>query len=302
MKDTIKPYIKKIIKKYEEITTKSLKYENLSRNILLRCKHHIVKVTLNNQTYFFYVSIKDINKPTVVFSNAAYNMDQSTPPFFMRKSWNKELDYNCIYIDDLTVHNNELNVGWGIGNKTHHFLKDYSSIIKKITRELNISDEKVFYFGSSAGGYMSIQLATLHSNSTAIVNNPQTDVFRYYPNTIKKLCDTIFPQADSYEIYEKYKERLSLVESFRINDNIPRIFLLQNSKCKNDMEMHMEPFITEIKDMKNKNNIKFLFYNRKNDGHNSLEKETTLNIVNLIIDRKIDELSKYINNNINDKD
>lgn len=41
---------------------------------------------------------------------------------------------SCIYIDDVTIHNTNLRIGWGVGTPEKHYLKEYSIIVKVLLK------------------------------------------------------------------------------------------------------------------------------------------------------------------------
>src|SRR5699024_6237673 len=66
----------------------------------------------------------------LVLSNGAVNYQKKDPPIFMRSKWARELDANLIYLDDPTIHNTGLNLGWGQGNVNEFVLETYSDLVK----------------------------------------------------------------------------------------------------------------------------------------------------------------------------
>src|SRR5699024_12268473 len=94
-------------------------------------------------------------------------------PRLMRSCWEKEIDDNCIFIDDPTLHSNRLFIDWGVGEPDHHYLKSISEIIIKIARLCNFNKENILYYGSSAGATMSIMISTYHKGATPLTNNQQ---------------------------------------------------------------------------------------------------------------------------------
>src|SRR5699024_11310258 len=90
-----------------------------------------------------------------------------------------------------------------------HYTLDIREIINKIQKIMQVKSNDVIYFVSSAGGYMSLQFATINKDSLAIVNNSRIYIHKTY--TFKKIRDTIFKTTDSKEILKKYNDRLSLL-------------------------------------------------------------------------------------------
>src|SRR5699024_3294470 len=119
----------------------------------------------------------------VVFSNGAVDRSKSDLPVFMRHTWSDDINASCIYVDDRTIHDSNLSIGWGIGNKDIYYLDEMGIIIRRILKILGYKNSNTFYFGSSAGGMMSMILATKHMYSNAIVNNPQMFTYNFMEGT-----------------------------------------------------------------------------------------------------------------------
>ncbi|WP_394877231.1 prolyl oligopeptidase family serine peptidase [Mammaliicoccus lentus] len=266
----------------------NLKFENLDYNTLLSNNNNHVIINKDGEDFHFKIHLKNIDDKLVVFSNGAINPEKKEPPIFMRESWVNDMDYSAIFIDDKTIHGNNLKLGWGIGTLERHFLKDYSEIIKKIGYILEVENRNIYYFGSSAGGFMSMALAAMHSDTSAIVNNPQTYVYNYYKTTVDSLFETIFPNMLSKDIKKDFSNRLSITSLFRICKRTPSIYYIQNRLSKFDMEKHLNPFM-QMLDKYNIDSepIEFILYNDKKAGHNPMNKENTLNFINLIIGNNI---------------
>ena len=157
----------------------TLYFENIKYNDLIINNNQTVKILKDNIDFYIHLNLKENNEQLIIFSNGAIDPNKSKPPVFMRHSWHEDFNASCIFIDDRTVHNNNLRIGWGVGSEDRHYLMDYSDIAQMIANTLSIQPENTYYYGSSAGGFMSMYLATLHKDTKAIVNNPQCYVDKY---------------------------------------------------------------------------------------------------------------------------
>ncbi|WP_323703489.1 glycosyl transferase [Mammaliicoccus sp. Dog046] len=262
----------------------TLNYENINKKTIWKYNHEVVKIIKDDLDIYIKLNLKPDNDKLVVCSNGAVNLSKSKPPVFMRSKWHEEFNANCIYIDDRTIHHKNLRLGWGVGTKERHFLKDYSEIIQSIANQLSIESNNTVYLGSSAGGYMSMYLATLHKGTTAIVNNPQCYVDRYDKINVEKLYNKIFPEYTRDEIKKKFAVRLSITSLFRIQKHVPKIYYIQNRLCHNDMDRHYNPFCSFLDKYNiNSSNITFILYNNKEGGHNPISKEATISITNQVL-------------------
>lgn len=236
--------------------------------------------------YNLLVYVKERFDNLVVLSNGAVNYEKKAPPIFMRSKWARDIEGSLIYLDDATIHNTKLNLGWGQGNTKEFVLRVYSEIVKKIAKNLSIKNEKVCYFGSSAGGFMSMVLSSMHVDSFAIVNNPQTDVKSYYEGHSKPLLELSYGDIDN--AYNNYIERVNVVEAFKHSGYIPKVYYIQNQISNHDIKFHVTPFLKAMKD--NDLDIEkliFINYFDKEKGHTPLDREPALNSLNLLLKRDI---------------
>lgn len=263
----------------KEFKLEDLKLEDLTDN-----EGQVLKIVQREVDFYYKVHLKNDNKKLIVFSNGAFDPKRSTPPVFMRSKWFEEFEANCIFIDDRTVHGNNLRIGWGVGTTDRHYLKSYISFVKKISSLLEIVNKDIMYFGSSAGGFMSMAMASMHKGTYAVVNNPQTYVNRYLRQYVTALYKKSFPGLSEKEILKKYSNRLSLTNIFAKNKNVPKVYYLQNRLCLTDMENHLLPFLKNMdKYNLNSKNINIVLYNNKVAGHNPATKKRTIAYVNNIL-------------------
>ena len=263
----------------------TLYFENIKYNDLIINNNQTVKILKDNIDFYIHLNLKENNEQLIIFSNGAIDPNKSKPPIFMRHSWHEDFNASCIFIDDRTVHNNNLRIGWGVGSEDRHYLMDYSDIAQMIANTLSIQPENTYYYGSSAGGFMSMYLATLHKDTKAIVNNPQCYVDKYDQTNVNKLYTSIFPDYSTEEIKKKYAIRLSITSLFRQKNYVPEIYYVQNRLCSSDMKNQFNPFCNMLDRYDiDSANIKFILYNNLKSGHAPLQRDGTITLVNRIIE------------------
>ncbi|UBH13863.1 glycosyl transferase [Macrococcus armenti] len=265
----------------------SIDVKDLNRSFLE--EHNNQRVVIKSEGLNFYIklALKETSDKLVVFSNGAIDPSKKKPPLFMRSNWVEDMTYSAVFIDDKTIHNSPLRIGWGVGNKNRHYLIDYSIIAKKISHVLRIKDENVYYFGSSAGGFMALGLATFHKDATAIVNNPQTDVMKYYEKSYKALFQRVFRNMEIDEVNKLYRKRLSLIEMFKTEAYVPKAFYFQNKMCRTDMVNHLNPMKAGFKDIGlSDESIRYVLYEDEIRGHNPPTKENTLKYIDMVVYEK----------------
>lgn len=264
-----------------------LNYENINIQTVSDANDGILEVIKNEVNYFFLLHLKVNNPKAIVFSNGAYNPEKLSKPVFMRKTWKDDYDTSCIFVDDRTLHNTNLRIGWGIGNEEVHHLEEMSSILIKILSVWDVKPENTIYFGSSAGGFKSIMFATFQEDSTAIVNNPQMLAHKYLDGkSAEILYKTMFPNLTPNEIHEKYGIRFSVAKMMSERNYIPNVLSLFNRMSHEDHNNQYLNFIEECKLLNLKiSNIRFLMYSNYETSHDFLSREKTADLLNNIINR-----------------
>lgn len=262
-----------------------IKYEDISIEKLLEQNGNGIGIELNEEVFYILVNIKEDSEALVAFSGGALDQTKKKPPVYMRSTWKDDLDQSSIFIDDKTIHGSNLRIGWGIGTKNRHYLKDYYLIVKKVADVLCVNDNNVMYYGSSMGGLMSIIMATMHKGSIALVDNPQTDVFRYLKPSVDRLCKVLFSGMEDKEIESTYPERLRIVETMIKENYVPRIYYYQNVESEFDMTNHVKPFKKAFdENFPLNNNVSYHFYSDSARGHNPQVKSKTIEIINRVFD------------------
>lgn len=260
---------------------KEIKFEDLSLEKLNHDMMDDYKIIYKGTDFYIRLHLKPGNEDLVVFSNGAIQPEKKASPLFMRSKYHEDIEANCLYIDDRTIHENGLKIGWGIGTIDRHFIYDYHDIVIKISEILNINSSNTSYYGSSAGGFMSILLASLNKGSQAIVNNPQIFVFNYEKISVQQVYKNIFPNLTEKDILRNYRERFSVPVFLENNKHTPKIYYYQNISCKSDVTNHMLPFRKSIFSRKlYKNRITFTQYYDDKRGHNPIPMKNTTKIIN----------------------
>ncbi|WJV30756.1 glycosyl transferase family 2 [Rossellomorea sp. AcN35-11] len=243
-------------------------------------------ITLNEVKYEFYIHLKKDSDRLVVLGSGAYNSAKMSPPVFQRFSWAEDIDASTIYYNDPTLYLGKINLGWGQGTEDRFYLEELAGILDEIFMCLNATRDKVTFYGSSAGGFMSMYLAGLLKGTSAVVNNPQTVVSDYYQSHVEKMYSCSYPEYSTEDILKKFGHRLNIVTFFKEINFIPEIYYLQNLACSHDVKMHLTPFLNALKIINSSrefSNVKFDFYYNQEQGHNPLEKEAALEILHSVL-------------------
>ena len=205
------------------------------------------------------------------------------PPYFNRWSWYESFDENFIaYADPIYYIDDEIRIGWYVGDKNNWHLASIAKIILMISHNLQISNNNILFFGSSGGGFSSVVLGTLLRDSKVLINNAQYDVMTYNQKDVKKLFEILHYSFKGYsdeELYNVIKYRLTCIELFKKVKYVPEITCYTNIDSKKDIHGQCLPFIDELLKLpffKNKFNI-YLYQDE--NGHHPLDSIKTKNII-----------------------
>lgn len=248
-----------------------VKFEELNSEYLSKNRNKIIGINKDGLTVYINIKLKLNNKNLVVFSNGAINLSKSKPPVFSRSSWASDFNANCIFIDDTTIHNTNMTVGWGVGTQERYYLLDYLEIVKKISSLLDIENKNILFFGSSAGGFMSIMYSIFMKGTVAVANNPQIWVRKEtQASRATNLYNNVFPGMSETEILERFGERLSVIRMIEKMKYTPKIYYIINRYSKKDIEEQYELFTDYIDGKEILDNDTEIISYHSSKGHNGI--------------------------------
>ena len=267
-----------------QLTIEDIENYNFPLNKLLG-----IEVVYSGIKFEFIAHFTD-NPNLLCFGSGSSSRSQKTsdgklikPPFFRRWSWYKYFDENFIaYADPMFYLDEEIILGWYVGDKDMWYLEIISLIIKKIARNINVANNNILFYGSSGGGFSSIELGTLIQDSKVLINNSQFNVLNYYPWASKKLFDVLkksFIGMDDDEIWDAINFRLNCIDLFKKEKYVPSINYYVNVNSEIDINNHCMPFLNEL--LENpyfKHDFNIHFYH-DNNGHNPLNTDKSIEII-----------------------
>ncbi|MBY8908340.1 S9 family peptidase [Salinicoccus roseus] len=239
--------------------------------------------------YHLLLYLRKRTDQLLVISNGAINPKKKKPPVFMRSSWIQDFPGSLIFLDDPTLHDGDLTLGWGQGTVEAFALEEIASFVDVLADRFNYKRENIHFYGSSAGGFMSMIYAVMLEGTSAVVNNPQTNVLNYYPSAVEPLMEHVYGTCDREELLGRYGHRLSILEAFKYYGHVPVIHYFQNQLCEKDLNQHLNPLIKGMQEEGMEMN--HLYVNQYFDsdaGHSPLSKEGTIRLLNLAISGNFD--------------
>jgi hypothetical protein len=201
----------------------------------------------------FTVSIEEgrfdcllLKKPTrrlFVLLSAAHDTQRYPLPYFDRWSWSEKFPGSVLCISDPTLYlaPEELRIGWYIGTREHDWMEAMASLVKMLAGRLGISISNVICYGSSAGGFASLLLATRLGGATAVAINPQTDIFQYSKRFVDAFLRTAFEGVQADKLIEEMPARFSAIAAFR-NSSKAKCLIVQNTLDRSHFKRHFSPF------------------------------------------------------------
>lgn len=271
-------------------TLQNIDYENLENVELQTDEMQELKIKKNNHTYCMKIHAKPATDKCMIFSNGAVDPNKNKPPVYMRSSWSGDIDASAIFIDDPTLHGTKLRLGWGQGNRDVFHREEIADILQILLAKMNVENDGTYFFGSSAGGFMSFYYSILIKGSTAVVNNPQTKVLNYLEAHVKNMLKKSYGIADTGDVDTSLLYRLDIAEAIRHHDYFPgKIYYFQNQSCEADIENQLNPFIDTLKKYGiEAKGLNIISYFDESLGHNPIRKNDTVNIINKILNGELD--------------
>lgn len=240
-------------------------------------------INLRGVKYEFLVYFKSETDKVVCLGAGAMADDSkhdNTRPFFHRHGW--VFDASTIWYNDPTRYLNiDLKGAWGVGTVDDYYLKNIGDIVVKLLERLNLKRENLFFYGSSMGGFTSLQLATMVRDSTALSDIPQLEFQNHVSyERIKPYC---FPGLSNAEIWDKYKHRFDVIELMKKEDYIPKAILVFDCGDRDIKTQYLDFFkkLNQLPNISNKENkIKIVFnYTLNHEPLSILESRTLVNAV-----------------------
>lgn len=270
-------------------------YENIFKHDFPVGKPFGLITYVNDVKYEFLIHLKEDSERLIIHSSGAIDAKlehDRTRPFLHRWSWSADFKDSVIYYNDPTLYIHEgITGGYGVGTKDDYYLEKIANFVKLFANKLNVSNENILFYGSSAGGFTSFILSIMIKNSCAICDIPQFYVdqrWSAYWNNLKKY---IFTGMSDEEILSTYADRINVFEKIKKENYIPNALVILDCSDERDFNMQYKYFFEDLFKLpfENCDNDIKIIINGKNLGHAPLDKFETLHLI---------EKSKFMFNDI----
>lgn len=186
--------------------------------------------------------------PLMVFGQGFQDRRHIELPRFQRMDWASRLKYNVLIFNDPTLFlRDDIGLGWCLGTKDYDVMPVLQKLVESVRDQLKITNKNLMFYGSSAGGFSSLMLASRFEDSSAVVNNPQTNVLAFKRGGVRQLLRLGFDDIPLEQAAELYGARMSFVERVRQGAYVPKIYYLQNFLDEDHYQDQMLPLLEVLR-------------------------------------------------------
>lgn len=255
--------------------------KNLNINCLSAELNGIFKINEGQLYYNVFINKKNSDSLFIFFQGA---VDKDKPqPNFQRISWSKSIQENLLIFADPSIDGNALTIGWSQHSPKVNYFYRLANMIKKYAEIINVKEDRILLYGSSAGGFTALMVAAYFNNVKVVVNNPQTDWTKFYKNKVDEVLNTIYDGISLHDYKSTFPNRFDVGAIYKNIGRIPSIVYMQNIDDDFHYENHFKPFSNIIYENKLKvSNFHSIIYSSPLDGHNPCSMEDTLKIINMV--------------------
>lgn len=190
----------------------------------------------------------DDKKALFVLMPSAVDRKRMSLPAFNRWTWAKEGVFpgNILCISDPTLElHDDLALGWCLGNSKSCATQELAGFVIALAESMDIPNEKIVIYGSSAGGFAALALSSLIEGSIAIAINAQTEAFSYsitsQVDLVSKSCFSMPKESAK----NTFRDRLNMTARWSTVE-YSRAILLQNILDDHHYDVHFKPFWSSL--------------------------------------------------------
>jgi hypothetical protein len=279
-----------------EFPTFSVTLDNICDLLKQKQDRGVCKLMASGIPFEFVYNIKRETKNLVIIGQSAISGKAVSLPSFQRWKWAFDFNASTLTLNDPTLYLSDcLTCGWfvGGGDDKGHYAKIFAEEILKLSKIMKIEPKNIIFYGASAGGFSSFQIASYIKGSMVVADITQTDLRTYHwQNQISDLTKNIFFSDSVQNINEAYIARFDIISRFIENKNIPNFIFLQNDFDIKHVRSQMLQFIDSLQKLLQNNQFKlpkianlYIYDSFRNlkGGHLPLNRYATTWIINDVI-------------------
>lgn len=242
-----------------------------------------VDVEFNAGTLPLLVVRREDADRVVIMSNGAVDTNRTKgTPVFQRSSWWKDIPAHQIYIcDPGTVGPKALSLAWGQISPRLWAVPAMTEAIHHISRVLGAgTPSERTYFGSSAGGFLSIAMAALDPGALAIVNNAQIDWTQWMAGGVNELRNSRFDGMLPAQLRQELPTRTNVLNLLTQQKQAPAIEYWVNTASPHDRQVDL-PLVQAFIESGSPSaaNIRIHTYEDPDAGHNPMDRAATVDLL-----------------------
>lgn len=280
VEDTMKKSFKKTKLDKLPYPVERIDYDELENYNIIEDKVYILEINKDEVKYEYLINRRKENDKLIVFNNGAIAGGRVKYPVFQRHSWIPELKTSAILCMDPTLYINDLSAGWGIGKNENYYLEKSALILKQIIEKMHIELSNTVIYGTSAGGFLSIMMGIYLKGAIVVADNSQFILSRWI---VKPALDTVMLDCfDNIADSLNYLERFDVIEAFKKNKYVPKMYIHVNVCSMADNSEQLVPFLKKIentKGLEKYTDINVILHYEETKGHEGLNKDEALDFI-----------------------
>lgn len=218
--------------------SKTISYEDLDTASFCSDSGMIYDILLDGVHFEFFIHNKPDCPNAVIFGTG--DIGKHAKPHFDRISWASEIPGTAIYYFDPTLYLGESTLGWGYGTNDRWYLEQIAVLLGRILEKLDIPISNTLFYGSSAGGYMSMCLAAMLRSRVTVIN-PQFIVENFWPRLVERMKASCLKEEEAL-----LPERTRVTSVFKRESYFPPLHVVQNVCAERDITAQLSPFLEEL--------------------------------------------------------
>lgn len=191
------------------------------------------------------------NEYLIVAPNGAVDRSSLKLPVFARWNWHGLFKSSILSISDPTLYlADDLPIAWFAGTKYQDTTEYVADVVMRISTLLEIPYNRIIFWGSSAGGFASMLIASRIDGAGFVSVNGQTQICKYHPRHVELYRKVFDPSSSLEELTATYPERwstmLALEKSYDLGKETNGV-IVQNIVDKDHYIKHFTPFCEYFK-------------------------------------------------------
>lgn len=211
-------------------------------------ERHTLSIDFRGVKYDLFSDLRSSTTKLFVFGQSALNRNTVELPVFHRWKWMMDLSASAIALNDPTLYcDASIDAGWWVGTQDRDYVEEAVNIVSRIAKSLGIGPDGVIFYGGSAGGFSSFQMAACLPGSRVIADIPQIDLRKYHlPRAVDAAVAAGLGYGTSSEVPREYLHRIDVVERFLRNQHVPDFLYLQNLRDTTHMNSQFLDFRNRV--------------------------------------------------------